>query len=321
LGGAYLRLTEPESTTMPRLLSYFDPAYAFLANIDPSLPRALFVALVFTSVLLWRKFAPVSWSKFSNLIPVSEADTSWFKATLQKAWQALPAALLGAIYGALGTGGDVVATLKLALLGLLAPLVHELAWRYQGNLGTPSGKLPPPGDSRPVAAKPSDPHVFLQNEDGSPIEMRAGWRHKEWRFAMPLALAVLVASCSPSAWQAQRDASNVVAHVANDTVEPALLAAYRSTGLLVVRAQNTREDAQVALSLHQERWKPVWRAWAGFEAAHAAWQSQIEAQADPLPAAMAARKSFCELRELTKGDWGVELPDFPGPLACPAVTP
>jgi hypothetical protein len=158
---------------MPRLLDYLSPAYAWLAATDPSLPRALFVALVFVTVLAWRKFWPLGWAKFSSVIPVSEADTSWFRATLQKLWQALPAAVLGAIYGALGTGGDVVATVKLALLGLAAPVIHEVAWRYQGKLGTPSGKLPPPGsgDSQPVA--PAQPHVFLQNEDGSHIEMRS----------------------------------------------------------------------------------------------------------------------------------------------------
>jgi hypothetical protein len=308
---------------MPRLLDYLSPAYAWLAAIDPSLPRALFVALVFATVLAWRKFWPAGWAKFSNLIPVSEADTSWFKATLQKLWQALPAAVLGAIYGALGTGGDVLATIKLALLGLAAPVIHEVAWRYQGRLGTPSGKLPPPGsgDSKPVG--PAHPHVFLQNEDGSPIEMRAGWRHPEWRLALLVVMALAVfplPSCAPAVWQSQRDASDVVAHVANDTVEPALLAAYKATGLLVVRAQHTREDAQVALSLHQERWKPVWRSWGSFRAAHAAWQAQIDAKGDPLTAAAAARKSFCELRSLAS-EWAVELPDFPGPIRCPEVTP
>jgi hypothetical protein len=183
------------------------------------------------------------------------------------------------------------------------------------------GDKRPPADSKPVAAKPSSPHVFLQNEDGSPIEMRT-WPVPALGVLALLACLVLptVTGCGASAWQAQRDAADVVAGVANDTVEPALLAAYRSTGLLVVRAQHTQEDAQVALSLHQERWKPVWHAWAGFVAAHQAWQNQIEAKGDPLPAAMAARKSFCELRELAKGDWDVELPNFPGPLACTAVS-
>ena len=122
---------------MPRLLDYLNPAYAWLAALDPSLPRALFVALVFGTVLLWRKVSPGSWLKFSSLIPVSDEDTSWLQDTLRKLWQAVPAAVLGAVYGALGTGGDIGATVKLALLGLAAPVIHEVAWRYKGNLGKP----------------------------------------------------------------------------------------------------------------------------------------------------------------------------------------
>lgn len=128
---------------MPHLPDFFTPAYNFLVGLDPSLPRALFVALVFVSVLAWRKLWPSGWLKFSSLIPVSDEDTSWFKTTLLKVWQALPSALLGAVYGALGTGGNVLASLKLAALALLAPVIHEVAWRYQGNLGTK--KNPPPG--------------------------------------------------------------------------------------------------------------------------------------------------------------------------------
>jgi hypothetical protein len=155
--------------------------------------------------------------------------------------------------------------------------------------------------------------VFLQNEDGSPIEMRAGWRHPEWRFALLLATALAVfplPSCAPSAWQAQRDASNVVAHVANDTVHPALIAAYRATGLVVIRAQPDQESAATALALHKLRWRPVWEAWEAFELAHRAWQQQIDAKGDPLSAAIQARVAYCELRSLSI-DWQVELPDFP----------
>jgi hypothetical protein len=134
---------------MPRLLDSLSPVYTWLAAIDPSLPRALFVALVFLTVLAWRKLSPGSWKAFSNLIPVSEEDTSWFKATMLKVWQALPSAILGAVYGGLGTGGNVLASLKLAALALLAPVVHEVAWRYQGNLGTKKNPGGPTGE-KPV---------------------------------------------------------------------------------------------------------------------------------------------------------------------------
>ncbi len=131
-----------------KLLTYITPLYNALVAIDPSLPRALFVALVFLTVMAWRKLLPASWIKFSSLIPVSKEDTGWFKETVRKLWQALPSAVLGAVYGALGTGGAVWPTLKLALLGLLAPVIHDVAARYRGTLGTK--KNPPPGESQYV---------------------------------------------------------------------------------------------------------------------------------------------------------------------------
>lgn len=144
---------------MPKLLDYVMPAYNWLQAIDPSLPRAIFVAFVFLSVLAWRKLSPSTWLAFSNLIHVTDEDTSWFKATLLKVWQALPSALLGAVYGALGTGGNVMASLKLAALALLAPAIHEVAWRYQGNLGTK--KNPPPSADETVRIIPPGPLVVL----------------------------------------------------------------------------------------------------------------------------------------------------------------
>ncbi len=168
---------------MPKLLDHILPLYNVLKGIDPSLPRALFVALVFLTVLAWRKLSPGSWKTFSNVIPVSEADTNWFKATMLKVWQALPSALLGAVYGALGTGGDIVASLKLAALALLAPVVHEVAWRYQGNLGTK--KSPPPsGENKPAGAVDE---VFPQDMNGNPLSIRSLefslWHSPAWRFA------------------------------------------------------------------------------------------------------------------------------------------
>jgi hypothetical protein len=338
---------------MPRLLDYFVPVYNTLIKINPAAPKGAFVALVFLIVLAWRRWFPASWVAYSGMVArllgITDDDTSKFKELLMHALQGIPAAVIGGVLAVLGTGGDIKASVSLALVALFAPLGHFLMSRYKGKLGTPTGKLPPPGDSKPVA--PAQPRVFLQNEDGSPIEMSAyritrrspsrsagglyefvtGQLRRAGVEVWPVprlgvlallgCLLALQSACGASAWQTQRDASNVVASVANDTVEPALLAAYKATGLLVVRAQHTREDAQVALALHQERWKPVWRAWAGFESAHQAWQNQIDAKGDPLPAAIAARKSYCELRSLAKGDWAVELPDFPGPIACPQVSP
>lgn len=190
------------------------------------------------------------------------------------------------------------------------------------------------GDKRPVEKPPSsgagkeEPvHVLFQNpRDPEPPNVAMTSlqrRRRQSRLVLAFTLllsftigsAVSLLGCSPSALQAQRDASNVVARVANDTVEPALLAAYKATGLVLIENEPTRELAQAKLQLHQERWKPIWAAWEAFKLAHTAWQNQIEEGGDVLTTAAEARKSFCELRKLA-APWRVELPDFPGPLGC-----
>lgn len=180
---------------MPRLLDYLGPVYAFLASIDPSLPRALFVALVFLSVMLWRKVSPNSWRKWSNLIPVTEADTSWLKVAAQKLLQALPSAVLGAVYGALGTGGDLWPTVKLAAMGLIAPFLHEVAWRYEGKLGD-GKKLGPPslGASGGTGSAPRD----YTDVGSPPYRMTALSRRRRQRYLLPsLGVALLlITGCS-----------------------------------------------------------------------------------------------------------------------------
>jgi hypothetical protein len=189
---------------MPRLLDYLSPLYAWLAALDPSLPRALFVALVFATVLAWRKLSPGSWKKFSGLLPISDADTNWFKATLLKTWQALPSAALGLVYGALGTGADVWSTLKLGLLGLLAPVIHEVAWRYQGNLGQPKPPSSKPDDTdttisimpEPVKLVAQDRSRLHNDRPDEPAEMSGKWRHEDWRLQVVFgALLACVLSC------------------------------------------------------------------------------------------------------------------------------
>lgn len=187
---------------MPNLLHNLLPAYNWLKALDPSLPRALFVALVFVTVMAWRKLSPTTWIKFSSLVPVSDADVSWFKATLRKAWQALPSAALGALYGALGTGGALWPTLKLALLGLLAPVIHDVAQKYQGRLGTK--KDPPPSDPDntvrivPPAALSTPPDRSRLHNDlpDEPAEFRR-YVNPAWRLLPVLGiLMVCLLSCA-----------------------------------------------------------------------------------------------------------------------------
>jgi hypothetical protein len=122
---------------MPRLLNYLAPLYVWLYALDPMLPQALFVSLVFFTVWLLRKLAPNQWEGFANLIHVKSDDTSWWQNELRAAWQMLPAAIIGTLYGVLGTGGELWPTLKATLLSLLAPVVHRIAKRYEGKTGKP----------------------------------------------------------------------------------------------------------------------------------------------------------------------------------------
>lgn len=124
---------------MPRLLDYLAPLYVWLYALDPMLPQALFVSLVFFTVLLLRKRAPNKWEAFANLIHVKSDDTAWWQNELRALWQMLPAAIIGTIYGVLGTGGELWPTLKATLLSLLAPVVHRIAKRYRGEVGPLKG--------------------------------------------------------------------------------------------------------------------------------------------------------------------------------------
>jgi hypothetical protein len=131
---------------MPRLLDYLSSAYAWLAMLDPSLPRALFVALVFFTIWLIRQLAPNKWEAFANLVGVKTPDMAWWHREVRALWQMLPAAIIGTLYGFLGTG-DPWEALRAGGLGLLAPFAHRVAKQYKGRLG--DGK-PPSGTAKPL---------------------------------------------------------------------------------------------------------------------------------------------------------------------------
>lgn len=125
------------------MLQYIQAAREFLAAINPDLPAAAFVALVFLVVLAIRKAFPSAWEKWSAVVPVLAIDPSPVLVLLSKAWQAVPAAVIGAVLAALQSGADVRTTVYGALLALLAPVAHELAKNYKGTLGASKPRLPP----------------------------------------------------------------------------------------------------------------------------------------------------------------------------------
>lgn len=157
-----------------RLLTYLAPLYNVLLAVNPAAPKAAFVALVFAIVMAWRRWFPASWVAYSGMVArllgVTDDDTSKFKELLMHALQGIPAAVIGGILAVIGTGGDIKASISLALVALFAPLGHFLMSRYQGKLGTVTGKLPP-GDSKPTGPVATVGHIVFANPrdpDGTP---------------------------------------------------------------------------------------------------------------------------------------------------------
>lgn len=128
------------------MLETIKAAAAWLsANVDPSVPRALFVVAVLVTVLLIRKAFPRAWEAFARVVRVPVIDPAPLLLLASKAWQALPGAVIGGVTLALGTGGDVRAAVKGVVFGALAALAHEVLkavpWiPYQGAVG--KTKLP-----------------------------------------------------------------------------------------------------------------------------------------------------------------------------------
>lgn len=115
-------------------------------NVDPSVPRALFVVAVLLTVLVIRKTLPRVWEAFARVVPVPVIDPHPLLLLVSKAWQALPGTLIGAGLAALGAGGDIRSELKGAAFGAVAALAHEVLkavpWvPYVGAVG--KTKLPP----------------------------------------------------------------------------------------------------------------------------------------------------------------------------------
>lgn len=299
-----------------RLLDHLAPLYNALVALNPDAPKGVFIAIVFSLVLLSRKLFPEAWKAYSGVaarvLGITEADTNWFKELLLKGVQALPSWLVGAVVAGLGTANFWV-SLKLSLLAFLAPLAHEFMAHYKGKLGPGKDSTPPWDDQKPVGAKDPEPtRIFFANprdpEEPPPAAAIRKWRHSAWRFALPVML--LVNACTPAALQAQRDAHQVVADASMKTVLPSLRAAYRASGLVVIRAQNTEETRLAALQLHQLRWKPVWEAWDAYKFAMDTWQHAINTNGNPLPAALVARDAYCKLVPLAE-EWKIELPSLP----------
>jgi hypothetical protein len=120
------------------MLEALAQARLWLANLDPAAPAVTLMLGVFLTIYSIRRWFPRVWLLVEKTVPVVDAIDYRPAATiLWKAWQAWPAALLGAVTSALATGGSVSGALKGAALGLAVAVIHELAAAYKGKLGGP----------------------------------------------------------------------------------------------------------------------------------------------------------------------------------------
>lgn len=113
-------------------------AYAALAAIHPLAPWLALTLAVFAPQYLVRKYRPLWWERFALLGPEA--------AMASKVWQGLPSVLLGALWAAFASGGDLRAAFYGALAGALAPLKHEMLKRL------PNSVVPYVGGSYPAAS-------------------------------------------------------------------------------------------------------------------------------------------------------------------------
>jgi len=125
------------------MLEALAQARLWLANLDPAAPAVTLMLGVFLTIYSIRRWFPRAWLWVEKTVPfVDSIDYQPAATILWKAWQAWPAALLGAVTSALSTGVSVAGALKGAGLGLVVAAIHELANAYRGAVGTPKPKNP-----------------------------------------------------------------------------------------------------------------------------------------------------------------------------------
>ena len=113
-------------------------AHAALAAVHPLAPWLALTLAIFTPQYAVRKWRPLWWERFALLGPEA--------ALASKIWQGLPSVLLGAVWAAFASGGDLRAAFFGALAGALAPLKHEALKRL------PNSVVPYVGGSYPAAS-------------------------------------------------------------------------------------------------------------------------------------------------------------------------
>lgn len=123
----------------------FANARAWLSAIDPVLPAATLVLVVFVAIYAVRRWLPGVWKAVEATVPFAGSlDPGPVLNALWKSWQVLPGALLGAAVSALSSGMSVRTALYGVAAGAAASLGHELMAAYKGQVGGKSPSSSPP---------------------------------------------------------------------------------------------------------------------------------------------------------------------------------
>lgn len=126
-------------------MELFSNARAWLSAIDPALPAAALVFLVFITVYSVRRWLPGVWKIVEATVPFADSlDPGPVLDAVWKSWQVLPGALLGAAVSALSSGLSVQSALWGVAAGAMASLGHELMAAYKGEVGKPKPPSVPP---------------------------------------------------------------------------------------------------------------------------------------------------------------------------------
>jgi hypothetical protein len=118
--------------------------------------------------------------------------------------------------------------------------------------------------------------------------------------------------------EAQARVADGIAVAANAAL-PMLVEHYRQEGYAALQGVKDRggnvDDANKAIGIVKDRWRPIWNAWASLAIAQNGWASVLESGADPTKAIAELKNAYCELMAV----WPNDIPAIPlAPLRCPS---
>jgi len=136
-----------------------------------------------------------------------------------------------------------------------------------------------------------------------------------------LALVLGSVGCPDWVRQAQIQTANSVAAAANAAL-PTLVETYRQEGLRVIdevkEKGGSAAEARVAIAAVQDKWKPIWEAWAGLRIAEDAWADALEKGADTAASLAGLRSAYCGFM----ARWPSTIPVVPlAPIICGGTAP